>query len=784
MSDQPTREFGPIEGSPRIVAAEPRFVSAGDRGRATPGYEWSATPYGKGHSGDGRDIFGGGEGIHLTAYLKVIYKRRWLALTTFLIVMVSVGVSTFSKTPMYQAHAQILIEKEATNVVTFKEAFEQKQDTDDYYQTQYKLLQSRALARRTLDALKLWDRFQAKPKSDAPPTIRERMTARLADVYHWIKPVTRREPPLPDETEKESDVIDGFLSSLEVSPVKNSRLVDISYASADPALCTTIANALAKAYIEQDMEFKFLSSKEATDWLGERLAEQRKQVDAGEQALQRYREQTDAVSLEERQNIVVQKLNDLSAAVTRAKTERIQKEALYHQLQGLQNNRTELDTFPAISANVFIQQQKTAVADLQRQQAQLSEKLGPNHPDIVKLGLATQTAEAKLQGEIAKVVQAIRNEYLAAEAQEQSLTTALDQQKRDALELNRKGIEYGTLTRAAVSNRQIFAGLLQRMTETGISSEIKSSHIRIVDLAERPRAPSSPNHRNDMLLALLGGGMLGVGLAFFFEYIDSRIKSPDELKQHLGLPFLGMVPSLFGDATENLLISNGVPTDFAESFRSIRTNLLFSSAEESGRTVVITSTGPGEGKTVVATNLAVALAQAGQRVLFIDADMRRPRAHRIFDVPREPGLSNVLVGNAKASESVRKTTVSGLWILPAGLHPPNPAELLGSKRFKEFMASVVQHFDWVIVDTPPVMTVTDASLVAHETMGVVFVVGSEMTSRHVALRAIEQLEQAKARFIGAILNRVDLKHNAYYYSHYYRREYYDYYAGPEPGTGA
>ena len=280
-----------------------------------------------------------------------------------------------------------------------------------------------------------------------------------------------------------------------------------------------------------------------------------------------------------------------------------------------------------------------------------------------------------------------------------------------------------------------------------------------------------------MFLALLGGTFLGVGLAFFFEYIDSRIKSPDELKQHLGLPFLGIVPALFEDGIDNPLISNGVPNNFAESFRSVRTNLLFSSAEKGGRTVVITSTGPGEGKTVVATNLAVALAQAGQRVLFIDADMRRPQAHRTFDLPREPGLSNVLVGNAKASESVRKTTVPGMWMLPAGLHPPNPAELLGSKRFKDFMVSVAQHFDWVIIDTPPVMTVTDASLVAHEATGVVFVVGAEMTSRHAAQRALEQLEHAKARFVGAVLNRVDLQHHAYYYSQYYRREYGVYYLG-------
>ena len=207
----------------------------------------------------------------------------------------------------------------------------------------------------------------------------------------------------------------------------------------------------------------------------------------------------------------------------------------------------------------------------------------------------------------------------------------------------------------------------------------------------------------------------------------------------------------------------------------MRTNLLFSSAEEGGRSVVITSTGPGEGKTMVATNLSVALAQTGQRVLLVDADMRKPRVHSVFGQTQEPGLSNVLVGNAKASEAIRGTAVSGLWTMTAGMLPPNPSELLGSKRFKDFISTLGQHFDWVIIDTPPVMAVTDSVIASNVAQGVVFVLGAEMTSRHTAQRAIEQLANGKAKFVGAVLNRVDLHHHAYYYSQYYRREYANYY---------
>lgn len=763
MSEQPQ---SPFLSESTISLDEPLAVRpASEAGRASqvPGYS------------SGSNVLGNTE-VHLNDYLKVLYKRRWLAISTFVIIAGSVAAFTFTATPIFAARVQILIEKEAANVVSFKEAYERNQVADDYYQTQYKILQSRALARRTLDAMSLWSHPQFHPVPKPTSTLRAVLTSPVALASGWFQKDKALEVPLPDESRVQSVTIDRFLSDVTVSPVRNSRLVEVRFESPDPVFSTDVANALARAYIDQNMEFKFLSSKEASDWLSKQLSEQKKLVEASEQALQRYREKTDALSLEDKQNIVVQKLTDLNAAVTRAKTERIMKEAAYYQIRTLQGSRSALDTFPAILSSSFIQQQKGELADLQRQQAQLGEKLGPNHPDMVKLSSAVRAVENKIAAEINKVVQAMQNDYQQSQAQEQSLTNALEQQKRDALSLNAKGIEYGVLVRDAASNRQIFDSLMQRTKETGISGDLRTSNIRVVDAAEVPRSPSTPNTRNNLLIALFGGATLAIGLAFFFEYLDNRIKSPDEMKQYLGLPFLGMLPALFDKAIENPLLGHNAPNNFSESFRNIRTNLLFSTAEEGGRSVVVTSTGPGEGKTVVSSNLAIALAQAGQRVLLVDADMRKPRVHTVFGQPREPGLSNLLVGNAKASESVHASSVQGLWIMPAGLLPPNPAELLGSKRFRDFLATLSQHFDWVIIDTPPVMAVTDSSVVAHLCTGVLFVVGAEMTSRHAAKRALDQLEQARAKFVGAVLNRVDLQHNAYYYSQYYRKEYGDYYS--------
>jgi exopolysaccharide transport family protein len=700
---------------------------------------------------------------HLFDYLRVLYKRRWVATTAFVVTVAAMIVYTFTVTPIFEARTRLLIESDDPNVVSFTEVIDEQGAKADYYQTQYNILQSRILARKTLDRLQLWEseHFGKTLRTGAWGAAREPGAGQAAS----------------GETVQQSRVIDRFLDNLTVSPIRNSRLVDVRYRSSDPELAARIANAIARSYIEQNLEYKFLASKEASDWLGERLAEQRQQVEEAEAALQQYREENDAISLEDRENIVVQKLADLSAAVTQAKTARLQKQALYNQLRSLMDDGGQLDSFPAILSNTFIQEQKADLSQLQRQYAEMSEKLGEKHPDIIKVRSSIELAQSRLNAEIRKVVDSVRNEYQAAVAQENGLVGALDQQKLEALSMNRKAIDYGVLQRDVESSRQVYESLLQRAKETGVSTELKASSIRVVDEAEQPPSPISPRKVLNLVLALVGGGVLAFGLAFSFEYLDSRIKSPEEIQAHLGLPSLGMIPAVdpkAGNGHEPLL-SEGVPPSFAEACRALRTNVLFSSAEEGARNLVVTSTGPGEGKTIVAANLAIGFAQAGQRILLIDADLRRPRVHQIFRQNLEPGLSNLMVGHSVPSACIRKSHVPGLWVLTGGRIPPNPAELLGSRRFKDFIQSLGEHFDSVVIDSPPVMAVTDAAVTASTATGIVFVVGAEMTSRHAARTAIQELGKGRPRFLGVVLNRVELERNAYYYSKYYRREYSQYY---------
>jgi succinoglycan biosynthesis transport protein ExoP len=736
-----------------------------------------------------------GEEKHVWDYARVVYKRRWIALPAFLLVVAVMTFNSMRETPLFRSQAQLLIEKDAPTVARLEQMFQSQEGwyNDEFYQTQHRILQSRSLAKRTLDAMNLWEapRLGNGPEPTGGISPVGLVWSAIDGAVALVKRPFAAPPPPPaavaveapqaGESGAQSARISAFLGGLSIVPVRNTRLVEIRYTSTDPVFAAEAANAVAAAYIQQSMELKLNTSKEAGDFLTERLAEQRSAVEASERALQEFKERNGAVTIAEgSSSISLQRLTDLNAALIRAKTERISKASLFNQLQSMQAAGT-IDTFPAVLSNDYIQGLKTNLAQLQRDQAQLSERYGENHPEMIKIRSAVQAAGAKLTGEIAKVVEGVNSEYRAALAQEQSLQSALNAQRAEALGQNKMSVTYSVLQREADSNRQIYESLLQQAKETGISGERRATNVRVVDHAEVPGGPISPNLRADMTFAFVAGLLLAIGLAFGTEYLDNRIKTPQELKAQLGIPFLGMVPTVPADKHPNPRVDNGVPQNFAEAFKSVRTNVLFSSADEGMRTLVITSAGPGEGKSLVASNLGLALAQAGQRVLLIDADMRRPRVHEIFGGAQEPGLSNVLAGNAKTNEAVRKSGTAGLWLLPAGHIPPNPAELLGSRRYADFIGSLGVHFDWVLIDTPPVMVVADSSIVSNQSSGVLFVVRADHTSRHAVRAAVEQLEAANAHLIGSVLNSVDLMRNPYYYSAYYRKEYSRYYVSAGAG---
>ncbi len=700
---------------------------------------------------------------HATDYLRVLYKRRWVAIPGFLLVFLSGAIGSVRTVPIYQAQTQLLIEKDARRATSLNTVL-QDPDTwyqDDFYPTQYRILQSRSLALRTAKALDTAKPEHVPPASGLSFSLSGLVSAGFGKLVALVSRPAVSVPAnaTPSDAAAASALADRVLGGLTIVPIRNSRLVDVQFRSPDPEFAATVANTLATQYIQQSVQFRDAATSETDDWLKSQLAQQRKLVEESDLKLQQYKEQHNAGAVDDKQNIVVQKLNALNQQLVQARIERMDREATYSTLVSLQQKGEDLGSFPAVMASEVVQKLKADIVEKENERAKLSTQYGPAYPAMRDLTQQIATAQHDLQVEIGKVVASIKTEYLAAKAKEDSLQQSLDNQQQASLGLDRKMMAYAALEREADSNRQLYNNLLMRTKETSAAGEYRGTNIRVLDQAEVPKVPVLPQTGRDVLVAAFGGSLLALGLAFGFEYFDSRIKTPEEIKTYLDLPFLGLVPAFTGpdrNGEAPLLHPDAAPA-FSEAIRAVRTAVLFSSADEGARSVVITSTGPHEGKTLVSSSLAITLAQAGQRTIVVDCDMRRPRMHEALGRSQEPGLSNVLVGEATLADATRATSVPNLSMLAAGHIPPNPVELLCSAKFADLVTELKRRFDWVVIDAPPVMPVTDAAVVANTASGVLFVVGSEMTSRQSAAAAVEQLRGANAKFIGAVLNRVNVR---------------------------
>jgi capsular exopolysaccharide synthesis family protein len=433
-----------------------------------------------------------------------------------------------------------------------------------------------------------------------------------------------------------------------------------------------------------------------------------------------------------------------------------------------------------VTQSGLIQALKQNHADLVRQSLELKEKYGEKHPRMLALQDEIRSIRSAITDEIQKIAKSVEIQYKVAAAKEQGLIKALEQAKKEVNELNKKAIQYGVLKREVESNRQLYDMVLKRGKETALTSGLKSTNIFIVDRAEVPLRPVKPQVARTALLAAVIGLMLGVGLAFFLEFLDRTIHGPNEVKRYLGVPFLG--PVGVTDLEENgrggeLVVLAEPRSSFAESLRTIRTNVVFSFTEPTQNSLVITSAGPQEGKTLISANLAVIMAQMGRRVLLVDGDMRRPRVHKVFGTSGEPGLSNLILGKCPPEAALRDTRIRPLKLLPAGTIPPNPSEILASRRMEDLLGQMKQQFEFVIFDSPPLLSVTDAAVLGGQVDGTILVVKASETSREHARRALDHLLDVKARVLGVVLNQVDFDKERYYYSYYYR-----YYQGyPDEG---
>jgi succinoglycan biosynthesis transport protein ExoP len=726
--------------------------------------------------------------VHLLDRLAAVFKHRRLAGAAFIIVVGLMMMRTYSEVPMYRTSSRVMIQDERTLAVGNLNANDPAfwQDSDPYFNTQYSILRSRGLARRVVHRLQLQNHplFNGTPPrrqgiGTAISEVRRAVSGAVQSLVHRASPAPSVETPNADEGAAETGLVSQFLGGLRIAPEAKTRLVEIGYESSDPQFAATAANAVAEEYAAQNLELRLATYQKNLRWLSEEVTKQEEKVSNAEAALTQYREAKNALSLGDRQNITVARLNALNETVTRQRTERLQKEATYTQLKPIDPASDAADGFPVVGASPGVVEAKNRMTDLLAERARLSARYLPSHPEMQKLDLQIKNARETLIAQRARVIEGVRNDYQTAVAQERSFAASLDQQKNEAMDLERKSGGYVVLQRQADSDRQLWQSLLQQQKELQVVSNSRSNNVQVMDRAEMPGAPFSPNTRREWFTAMMAGILVAFALAFGIEYLDDTVKTPEDVSKRLALPLLGLVPAIKGSRVP--LLSETVPHDFGEAFRSLRTSLVFTAGTGHARVIAVTSSQPLEGKTTTACNLATALALGGSRVLLIDADMRRPGLHQIMGVENHSGLSQLLVGQSRVREAVQGTNEPNLFVITAGRTPPNPSELLASERMKRFLENLSNGpFDWVLLDTPPVLAVTDAVVLAGSVSAVVFVVGSEMTRRVHAERALVTLRAGKPRSIGAVLNRVDFDRNKYYYSRYYGHNYKSYYGSATP----
>ena len=721
------------------------------------------------------------EKIALRDYLRVFLKRRWTILTVFAVTVVTVTIHAFTATPVYKATTRLIIDKENPNVVSIQEVMAVDASGTDYYQTQYKIIESRSVAREVIRRLRLQEseEFSPKPKETLLSKVGTSVRNTVTSAVGAIASLFRREqiPGEPSEQEEaDGNIVSAFLERIEVSPIRNSRLVDVSFEAKDPVLAGKIVNNLAAAYIDQNLETKLKAVQDAVRWLQIRIEEERKKVEAAEQALLKYKEAHGIVTdfSSDVEKVTAQKLAQLNTQVVEAESRRVEAETRYHQASAMSGSPEMLDSVPEVLNNDLIRQIKSMEVDLYKRMSELSRKYGEQHPQMIAIESELKTLQKRKSQEITRVINSLRNEYKVAEAKEKSLKTALEKQKRDSLDLNQKAIQYTVLSRETESARQMYDLLIKRFKETSLTEDMRTGNIRIIDRAEVPKSPVRPKRMFNILLALFLGLIAGTGLAFFFEVLDNTIKLPEDIQRYLGVPYLGPVPvmALEGKPESNerpeLVTFQSPKSTASEAYRGIRTSLLFSSAEKQPRIFLVTSAAPQEGKTTTALNLAITMAQTGGKVILLDGDMRKPSLHKVFGFPKDKGLSSILVGNCVLKDALLATQVPNLDMIPCGPIPPNPSEILGSPRMADLLEELRKSYGQVVIDTPPITAVTDAVVIGRLVDGAVVVIRAGATPREIVRNGLTQLKVVSSPILGVVLNGVDMdRDGSYYYQYYY-----------------
>ncbi|HEV2489387.1 MAG TPA: polysaccharide biosynthesis tyrosine autokinase [Candidatus Acidoferrales bacterium] len=699
---------------------------------------------------------------HLLDYLIVLRKHQWMILTFLLTVVTIVTIASFKMKPVFMASARVEVDRENPNSLPFQDSnsFDMYMDLENYIETQTEILRSETLAMKTIRSMDLarYPEFGGNPNDliDAGPN--------------------QKEPP----------ILGAFLGRLSVKRVPNSRLLEVQFEAENPQLAAQVVNAHLQNYIEENFKSRYDATTQASNFLSSELEELRIKMEKSEDARVAYERQNQIWMIDANQNTTTQKLEDLSKALTDVQTELSKREATYELAHS-----PDADSLEAIQGNTEIQELIKKKSDLEQEYTEALSQTGPNYPKVQGFAVQIKDIDAQLSERKKAIIAGVDSDFHESQTRAALIERDLSRQEALANNLAEKLVQYNILKHDAESNKELYDGLLQKLKEAGISAGLRTSNIRIVDPALVPSAPTRPQKARNILLAFLVGIIGGIGLAFFREYLDNTIKSPDDIQVLTGLPSLTVVPAFANGSGHHQLarvsrhigigtrrkdsrvevISVQQPKSVAsEAFRALRTSLLLSQADHPPQVILVTSALPQEGKTTAASNLAITLAQLGDRTLLIDADLRKPGVRRALNLPpgREFGLSSYLAGVSKLNDViVPHDSIENLDAVLTGPIPPNPADLISSSRMTEAIEELRKHYKFIVIDSPPILAATDAVILSALTDGVLLVVWSGETPKEAFTRSRDLLAGVKGRLLGVILNGVDSSAPDYYYSYRY-----------------
>ncbi|WP_407331536.1 GumC family protein [Enterovibrio sp. 27052020O] len=711
--------------------------------------------------------------LDLKRYFSVI-KRYWIPISLFVIIVTLIAtILVLSITPVYRATATLLIESQANKTISIEEVYSLDTNKKEYYQTQFEILRSDYLSEKVIDELGI-AQIREFNNLVGKPSGREQLLTLLHKV-EFLQSLLPKPTPVTETVDAGSanqSVLKKFKSHLAIEPIRNTQLVRIHFASADPVLAANVANALGQAYIESNLEARLVATQTASGWITDRLGELKNNLDISELALTQFLQDEGLIELNDIDELAGTELTNLTIRVAEAREKRVAAESIYSLMQGSGAGSAALLSVPEISNHPQVRDVKNAETDAERKVSELSKRYGEKHDKMIQARAQLAAVRSRANSVINELARGIEKELTNARKQEASLIAQLESKKGDYQNISSKRSQYESLKRDVDSSRQLYDLFLNRQKETTATSNFEDVIARFTDKAKTAQDPYRPQTTKLIAISAAFALLIGIVGALLADAYRNIIEKPDDIEEKLGLQHLGFLPQVKAKRFKNSPLDHTLYYDpdaalFSESVRTIRTSILLTLTNSKRKVLAVTSSLPSEGKTTVALNLAQSLAKM-ERTLLIDCDLRMPAVGSRYGLPRnQAGLTNALVMGTPISECIYHDDQSSLDILPSGLLPPNPQELLSSPKFTALINQLKQSYERIILDTPPVHVVSDSLILGRLAGGMVVVVKAESTTEKQINHTVAQLVRHDIAIDGVVLNQLSSKYaEAKYKLHY------------------